>query len=101
MNVTVNSANGGAQIDIKVHGRFDHLQHEAFRKASTVVPASGGRYVVDLGHTEYIDSSALGMLLLLHDRANRAGATVSVCNCAAGVRRVLEIANLDKLFEVS
>ena len=100
MSITSQATSDGSQIDIKVHGRFDFRQHDAFRQAYAPAPGAGGCYLVDLGNTEYIDSSALGMLLMLHDRANQAGATVSVCNCAAAVRRVLEIANIDKIIEV-
>ncbi len=100
MSVTTQVSSDNSQVDIKVHGRFDFRQHEAFRSAYAPAPEPGGCYVVDLGHTEYIDSSALGMLLMLHDRARQIGATVRVCNCATAVRRVLEIANLDKIIEL-
>ena len=89
----------GKQIDIAVAGRFDFRMHDEFRKAYEVDVERGGSFVVDLGRTEYIDSSALGMLLMLHDRAKQSGAAVSVRNCGESVRRVLEIARLDKVME--
>ena len=88
-------------MNIAVRGRFDFRVHNDFRKAYETTPERGGCYVVDLGATEYIDSSALGMLLMLHDRARDHGVGLEVRNCAHGVRRVLQIANLDKIMNVS
>ena len=56
---------------------------------------SGG----DLGNVAYLDSSALGMLLMLRDKAKSSGKTVCLAN-ARGVRQVLDIANFGKLFPI-
>ena len=52
--------------------------------------------MVDLSRTSYLDSSALGMLLLLRERC----ADVRVENASDDVRKVLEIANFQRLFEL-
>ena len=81
-------------------GRFDFRLHNEFREASAQTIETGGSYVVDLGRTEYIDSSALGMLLILRDRARKSGSTVCVCNCSEAVRRALEMSNLHKIIDI-
>ena len=101
MTISARRADDGKQVNIAVSGRFDFRVHDDFRKAYENAPERGGSYVVDLGATEYIDSSALGMLLMLNDRARESGVKLEVRNCAEGVRRVLQIANLHKIMAVS
>ena len=58
-------------------------------------------YVVDLKEATYLDSSALGMLLLLRDHAGGDDAEVQVINSNSDVRKILAISNFDKLFDIS
>ncbi len=51
---------------------------------------------IDLGHVEYLDSSALGMLLLLRERLH--DKTVVLSNAKGTVKQVLEVANFHHLF---
>jgi anti-anti-sigma factor len=55
---------------------------------------------VDLGGVDYLDSSALGMLLMLRDKAKGAGKEVSLANARGSVKQVIEIANFGKLFTI-
>jgi len=87
----------GATVTVYVQGRFDFNCHPGFRHAC----ASFGRvreYVIDLANTEYLDSSALGMLLVLREEAG--AEHVRVLNCQPAVRRILEIANFQSLFTI-
>jgi anti-anti-sigma factor len=47
---------------------------------------------------EYLDSSALGMLLILKERAGATNKRVAITNCRGAVKQVLDIANFGKLF---
>jgi anti-anti-sigma factor len=49
---------------------------------------------------DYLDSSGLGMLLMLREKAQAANKTVSLRNCRGAVRQVLDIANFAKLFTI-
>lgn len=84
------------EVTIVISGRFDFNAHREFREAVKAV-SSGSTCVVDLGETTYLDSSALGMLLLLRD----GGREVKIVKCTDEVRKVLEIANFHRLFNVS
>ncbi len=48
----------------------------------------------------YLDSSALGMLLLLRDHAGGDAAEVRIVNCNPDVRKILTISNFEQLFEI-
>ncbi|MDX1589306.1 MAG: STAS domain-containing protein, partial [Oleiphilaceae bacterium] len=58
-------------------------------------------YVVDMNTTTYLDSSALGMLLLLRDYAGGDRADVRIENCNGDVRRILTISNFEQLFDIN
>lgn len=56
---------------------------------------------LDLSGVDYLDSSALGMLILLRERAHSTGKKVILSGPNAAVRGILEIANFNKLFTIS
>ena len=89
----------GRTLEIEVGNRFDFNLHLLFRAAQESAPQAS-QFVVDLAQTEYMDSSALGMLLVLHEAAGKAGGKVTVRNCRPLVRQILQIANFQKLFKI-
>lgn len=93
----------GSQAIIKLSGRFDFNTHREFRSAyENVVTDSGVREVqVDFGGVDYLDSSALGMLLMLRDKASGTGKEVGLVGVRGNVKQVLDIANFGKLFKIS
>jgi anti-anti-sigma factor len=56
--------------------------------------------VVDLTGVDYLDSSALGMLLMVRDKASSANKAILLANAQSGVKQVLDIANFSKLFKM-
>lgn len=82
-------------LKIWVEGRFDFQLHREFREAYRDV-GSVKSVVVDLSQTLYLDSSALGMLLLLRESLGSAKITLSKIN--SKIRMVLTIAHFDRLF---
>lgn len=87
---------------ITVSDPFSFPIHREFRKACDEVldKKNVSEISVDLGTVRYMDSAALGMLLVLRERAVSQGASVLLDNCAGMVRQVLEIANFQKLFDI-
>ncbi|WP_395611218.1 STAS domain-containing protein [Pseudomonas sp. B22129] len=91
----------GKKLTIAVKGRFDFGSHQTFRDAYERFYKVPEQYVVDLKDTTYMDSSALGMLLLLRDHAGGDDSEVQVVNSNSDVRKILAISNFDKLFDIS
>ena len=90
-------------VTLRLTGRFDFGTHRDFRAAvdKALLEGGGNLITVDLGAVDYLDSSALGMLLMLRDKAGIANMTVSLANCRGNVRQVLDIGNFGKLFSIS
>ena len=91
----------GKKLTIAIKGRFDFGSHQTFRESYECFYKVPELYVVDLKDTTYMDSSALGMLLLLRDHAGGDDAQVQVVNSNSDVRKILAISNFDKLFDIS
>jgi anti-anti-sigma factor len=85
------------KLVISVSGDFDFSLHQDFRKAYENVSAS--QIIVDLRNTEYMDSAALGMLLLLSEYYP--GKSVSLRGCSDYIKELLQIAHFDKTFKIS
>ncbi|HEX8593340.1 MAG TPA: STAS domain-containing protein [Pseudomonas sp.] len=99
MSVTSELSQDGQQLTILISGRFDFASHQDFRNAYDKL-GSEQRYVVDLKGTHYLDSSALGMLLLLRDHAGGERSRIRLINCSADVIKILTISNFSKLFQI-
>lgn len=90
--------NGRAVVSLS--GRFDFSAHRDLRDScGTLLASSEVRELdLDLGDVDYMDSSALGILLLLKERADAAGKRVALHNCKGVVRQTLAIANFERIF---
>lgn len=101
MKVTLDAQDTIATIAPR--GRFDFNTHREFRTAyEEALSTPGVKLIhVDLKDVHYLDSSALGMLLLLKEKAAETGRTVAIVNSTGAVRQILEVANFSKLFSIS
>ena len=94
--------NHGRVAEIQLRGRFDLTAHRVF-KASYEIPLTQSEVEelqIDMSGVEYLDSSALGMLLILKERAGARNKRLALVKCAGAVRRILDIANFGKLFQI-
>lgn len=99
--MAINSAvSGDNQLVIRIQGRFDFSAHQEFRNAYESVDAPPSSYRVDMNETTYLDSSALGMLLLLRDHAGGDSSSIEIVNCSPDVKKILTISNFEQLFTI-
>ena len=86
---------------IYIIGRFDFNIHQEFRKSYEKAKSTASKYIINLADTQYLDSSALGMLLLLRDSAGGDKSDVTIITGNAEVKKILTISNFEKLFKIS
>ncbi len=98
--MSVTSQFDQGKLTIAIEGRFDFSSHKEFRDCYESLESQPQHYEVDMGSANYIDSSALGMLLLLRDHAGGDQAEVGIVNCSPDVRKILTISNFDQLFTI-
>lgn len=85
-------------LTIAVSGRFDFGIHQEFRKATEQASNGVSTIIVDMTKVSYLDSSALGMLLVLRDKVGESKSAVRIKGANPDVKKILSIANFDKLF---
>lgn len=90
----------GRNVTIMLEERFNFEIHREFRDIYAKYPPDSF-FVVNMSRVEYLDSSALGMLLLLREYAGGDRSHVNIINCSAMVERIFKVANFDRLFSVS
>ena len=97
MPLTTHQQNG--TLTLRIQDRFDFALHKDFRAAHEAA-GNVAHYVVDLTDAAYMDSSALGMLLLLREWAQARGADVRILTRTAIVKKILAVAHFEKLFRI-
>lgn len=72
---------------------------EPFRELLTRLAATpGAKVVIDFGNVQFLSSAALGVLILLHQRFQRAGGRLTVHALSPDLLDVFRLTKLDSLF---
>ncbi|MCF6298692.1 MAG: STAS domain-containing protein [Thiomicrorhabdus sp.] len=99
--MTIEVSTNNEVATIKIIGRFDFSSQREFRDAYQNQQQHISEYIVDLSQTEYIDSSALGMLLILKEYVESKNGQSKIFQPAPAIKKILSISNLDQLFTIS
>lgn len=87
-------------LTIAIPGRFDSHIIDEFRASYTNLPVQGDLlYIIDLAQTEYIDSSALGMLLNFKHHVQAADGIVCIKNCKPKLKHIFEMSSFTSKFK--
>ncbi|WP_049623507.1 STAS domain-containing protein [Frateuria defendens] len=98
MSLTVQHDSDNDCLTLQLGERFDFSVHRDFHDACLGEGKPARSYVVDLGEVTGMDSSALGMLLLLREHAGADRAEIHIVNASDELRGTLRVAGFDKLF---
>jgi anti-anti-sigma factor len=88
------------QFIISIDDRFDFSLHQDFRDSYNDVTTQDLTYILDLSQTEYMDSSALGMILLLKDHVELHAGQLIISKPSDTVKKILEIAQFHRLMTI-
>jgi len=98
--VSIQSSLADGVLTISVSDRFDFSAYQEFRDTYENLADRPDSFVVDFLAATYLDSSALGMLLLLRDYGGGDDASIELINCNPDVRKILTISNFGQLFDI-
>lgn len=99
--MSVTSSVSDNELTIRVSGKFDFSCHQDFRSTYEDLADKPSKFTIDLSETSYLDSSALGMLLLLRDYAGGDSAKVGIRGASPDIKKILSISNFEQLFDIS
>lgn len=93
-------AENNEQVTILIEDRFDFSVHQQFRDAYVDCNKADTEIIIDLSKTSYIDSSALGMILLLKDHVEKFACSFKIVKPNSTVNNILEIAQFHRLMMI-
>ena len=97
--MSIITSHDGNHTTITVSSKFAFKDYVDFRKAYSGCPEGPATiYTVDLAGVDYIDSAALGMLVLLREYAGNDDASITIRGAKGMVRDALGMANYGALF---
>lgn len=85
-------------VKILVFNTLGNDIHREFRKAYEENPAQA--YVVDLANATNIDSSGLGMLLLMRDFTGGDESNIKIINCTDHILDIFHVTCFYRLFKI-
>ncbi len=87
---------------VSLNGRFDFNTLPDFRQICDALPGEAElqRVQVDFLAVDYLDSSALSVLLMLREKLMGAGKEIVLTGVHGNVRQVLDVANFNRLFSI-
>lgn len=88
------------KFTIKIMGPFDFGETNHFSNTLKLISPKMRSIVIDLEKTQYIDSAALGMLLVLLKETIAYKQSVKIINVKQSVAKALADANFQKLFRI-
>ncbi len=99
MTFTQDTTASGAVMALQ--GSFTFKDHHSFRALLDVLKTVSGRnHVLDLSGISFLDSAALGMLLVADDETKGRGCNLTLRKPSIQIARLLELASMDTLFRI-
>jgi anti-anti-sigma factor len=87
-------------LTIQIKGKFDFNLVQSFRQAYAEVDGQTDKVIIDLRETDYMDSSALGMLLNMKKTLGESVSSITISNCRPQLKKILQISRFDKKFDI-
>lgn len=100
MGVEREFSSDGTKLTIVLDDKFDFAKVQEFRDAYSSDVDSVRTIIVDLANTEYMDSSALGMLLNMQKTLKEQVNDFQIVNSRPPVAKILQISRFDKKFTI-
>ncbi len=92
--------NNGDAVELHLEGRFTFTDHESFRRLIEELGGAAPRQcTIDLSAVTYLDSAAVGMLLLMRERLDRS--KIVLKGGSPSVKELIRIAKLGTLFDIA
>lgn len=100
MEIATTRTSGDVDV-LRLNGRFDAYETpEIIKWVEENVSLSSAKVVVNLSGVNFIDSSALAVLVKIMKRCREHGGDLKLCNLQQPVLIIFELTRLDKAVEI-
>lgn len=100
MNIETLLSDDGKKLTLTVSGKMDVTLYKEFNDSYKDKIDLVSKVVLDFKDVEYVDSSGLGMLLVLRERSGGDAADIDIINVNPNVKKILETTNFQHLFNI-
>ena len=98
MELNIQNESGGKVVALS--GRMTSRDYEPFKELLAIFEESGmSRVVFDFSAVEFVDSTALGMVLMVRDKAQKQGIAFSMRGVKGQVKRLMDVVKLSQLVQ--
>jgi len=99
-DMDVTQEQGAGSVIIHMSGRFDFGSRKNFKDAMDQASKEGMPVILDMGQVSFVDSSALGLLVIAHQNFKSKNILFCLVNPQTYVRQVLDLANIAKMIPI-
>jgi len=101
MPISVSHDTSAGEVTLTLGKNFDFSCVDEFRRAYENVEIDDqANFVIDLRRTQYMDSSALGMLINMHKLWGSKHRIIKIINTNIQIRKIFTISRFDKKFQI-
>jgi anti-anti-sigma factor len=91
----------GDSVAINLAGRFTFADNKVFGGViNDIVATQCKKLIIDLSLVEFIDSAALGILLLIRDKCEKSQVILALKNPQGQVKHMFEVSRFNDLFKI-
>ena len=91
--------NGNCEVSIS--GKFTFSDHQEFKSIFAILSDKDIKSIhLDFENVEFIDSAALGILLLARDESEKTGTTLVLQKPTGQVKKMFEVSRFYDLFQI-
>ena len=97
MDMRITTNNG--HCDVLFSGTFTFVDNAAFKDVLALVDSPQVRsFTLDFAQVDFIDSSVLGMLMILRNEGAKHGQSVTIRGAKGQVNKVMRVSKFDEKF---
>ena len=99
MGIESRLLNNDTELLIHVSGRFDFTVANDFLNSYRNLPVKD-KYILDLANVEFMDSAAIGMILLLREFTKNQS-VIRISHCSDEIKKVIQMSHIDRFVEIA
>ena len=95
-----NTGDNKKTLHIDLAGHLDIFSHEQFNSYKLYIDECN-KVVINMSGLEHLDSSSLGLLLMLRERAGGTTANIEIINCSPSIFKIFTAVKFNLLFNIT